>query len=113
MNREDKKRVINELIHTRGKLQRVRLELAMDGEDTGELEAKLEKLDSTIEEVRRALHERWQGRAAEVQKGLKLANRRVQSRVRDIEKQVRRAERLVALLGDVEEIVGKVRGILP
>lgn len=113
MNREDKKRIINELVDTRGKLQRVQFELALEGEDTRELEGKLKKLDSAIDEIRRALHENWQGRAGKVEKGLKLANRRVQSRIRDIRKRVKRAERVVALLGDVEEIIGKVRGIIP
>lgn len=113
MNREDKTRIINELINTRGKLQRAQLELALEGEDTRELDDKLEDLDAAVAEIRRALHERWQGRARELEQDLKLANRRAQGRIRDIRKRVKRAERVVALVGDVEEIIGKVRGMLP
>jgi len=113
MNKQDKKRIVAELIETRGKLQRAQLELALDGEDTSALEARQAELDATIDEIRRALHRDWRGRASAVEAELNKANRRVQRRVRDIEKNVRRAERIVSLLGDVEEIIGKVSAILP
>ncbi len=113
MNREEKKRIVSELINTRGKLQRIQIDLVLDGEDTAELQKKERKLDKAIDDMRRALHENWQGRASEVERALKLANKRVQGRIRDINNRVKRAERLVALLGDVEEVIGKVRAVLP
>lgn len=113
MDRESKKRIIDELIETRSKLQRVQFRLALEGEDTRELDGKLDKLDSAIAAMRRDLHERWQGKAGTVESELKRANRRVQRRIRDINKGVKRAERAVALLGDVEEIIGKIRNIVP
>ena len=112
MNREEKKRIVGQLIETRGKLQRAQLELALDGEDTEELQARLDELDATIDALRRALHERWQGRARTIEQDLRQANRRVQGRIRDIRKRIRRAERVVALLGDVDEIIAKVTRVL-
>lgn len=113
MNRDDKKRIIAELIDTRGKLQRLQLNLALDGTDTTDLDAKQHELDQAIDDIRRKLHESWQERASDIQEQLRRSKRRVQRRIRDINQHVSRAQRLVDLLGDIEEIIGIVRKILP
>ena len=112
MNSEDKMAIINELINMRSKLLKTSLTMKLSGEDTVPLEQAEQALEDNIHALRSALHRDWHGAADEVLQEMKNASRRVQSRIRDIDRDIKRAEKVVEILGQVEELMLKIAPLL-
>lgn len=112
MERKERMRVISDLIAIRGDLQRAELALALDGEETAELRARERDLDAEINQLRRALHEDWQGLADSATEELAAAGR-ARERVEAIDDSVARAEAVMDLVGEVDAVIERVRGLVP
>ncbi|MFO7857456.1 MAG: hypothetical protein R6V11_00875 [Ectothiorhodospiraceae bacterium] len=113
MERKERMRVISDLIAIRGDLQRAELALALDGEETAELRARERDLDAEINQLRRALHEDWQGLADSATEELAAAAGRARERVEAIDDSVARAEAVMDLVGEVDAVIERVRGLVP
>lgn len=112
MNDDDKIAIINALINMRSKVLQASMTMKLNGEDTIDLDAAEQKLEEKIQSLRSAIHQDWQGAAAEVRRELTNAGARVQRRIRDIEHDIKRAEKAVQILGQVEGVLAKLAPLL-
>ncbi|MBK9130142.1 MAG: hypothetical protein IPM20_00660 [Gammaproteobacteria bacterium] len=112
MGNDDKVNIISGLITLRGKLLGASLKMKLKGEDTTELEKSEQLLEEKVQELRSELHRTWQGSADDMLGELAATNRRIQSRIRDLERDEKRAEKAVEILGQVEGLVGKIASLL-
>ncbi|MEJ2345020.1 MAG: hypothetical protein P8076_03200 [Gammaproteobacteria bacterium] len=112
MTDDDKLAIINELIRMRSKVLQASMTMKLNGEDATDLETAEQKLEDEIQTLRTALQQDWQGAAAEVRRELSNAGARVQRRIRDIEHDIKRAEKAVEVLGQVEGVLAKLAPLL-
>jgi ABC-type transporter Mla subunit MlaD len=112
MNDDDKLAIINELIKMRSKVLQASMTMKLNGEDATALETAEQKLEEKVQALRSALHQDWQGAAQEVRRELTNAKARVQRRIRDIEHDIKRAEKAVEILGQVEGVLTKLAPLL-
>jgi predicted nucleic acid-binding Zn-ribbon protein len=83
--------------------------LEAKNEDASNLEQKKTSLGNEIHKLRKDLHKSWQGRAVSVQKSLSAINTEVQRAIRDIEKDVNTAGKIVKIIGKVDDIVDEIK----
>jgi hypothetical protein len=112
MTMKEKLALLRQLNATRSKTLHLELELEAHEEDATAVVVAKAKLDKQIEVLRKALHGEWQGRAAQIQDELSAANGRLQATIRDIEKDMNRAEKIVKAVGQVDDIIAKAKALL-
>jgi len=112
MHNHDKIAIIDDLISMRGKVLKSALTLKLSDGDSAPLDEAEQKLEAKVQELRAALQRQWQGEADEVRRELRNAGKRVQRRITDIDKNIKRAEKAVEILGQVEGLLAKIASLV-
>jgi DNA repair exonuclease SbcCD ATPase subunit len=104
--------LLRRLNSARSKALHLELELASHEEDATAVTKAKQKLDEQIEALRKQLHDDWRGKAAQVETDLAGAVSKLQAAIRDVEKDVDRAQKVVKAVGFIDEMVDKAKGLL-
>jgi len=94
MNTEDKLELLRYLIFIRGKIQHLSMELLVQGQDTGEVDAREKKLAVQIDTLRGQVMDDWSADAAQVMSDLRALNEQVQTAIRDLRASTDKAEKI-------------------
>ena len=104
---------MNFLIFLRGKIEGLSFDLLIEGEDTTELDSAQGRLDRVIRDLRRSLMENWRRSAATTLADLRRANRNIQDNIRELKEDMSKLQKVVNIIGKVDDVVGLARGLLP
>lgn len=112
MNTNEKFELLKYLIFLRGKLQRLTIELMIEGEDTTEVEAAEKKLAVQIDALRANLMQQWQGDADDIMAELRGLNEKAQDKIRQMREATNKADKVSDVVGILDKGLKLVSGIL-
>ena len=115
MNLRDKVDLYNLLLSALSKGVKLAAILSEQGkqDDRARVEKKNNTLAGRAADLRRGIQREWNGRAAAIADEIRSHNRRLQDQIREIERELQNAERIVKALGyldDVIAIAGRLLG---
>jgi hypothetical protein len=114
MNLKDKVDLYNLMLAGLSKGVKLAAVLAQHGDDESRqlIEAKNEQLAKQAASLRKGIQLKWNGRATELREQIRSHNTRLQDQIRDIEKQIKTAERVVKALGYIDDLIALARKLL-
>ncbi len=106
--------VINAMIVALGKVTNVeiRMRLAGENEQADELASKSRQLRQAIDRLRGQVADEWTVDAVELHDALRRANSRVQDRIRQIKKQIDIADSAIKVIGQIDEALAFLKGVV-
>lgn len=111
---DTKIRLIKQMIQSLGKLVDLEAKLRDNGDtaQADEVDAKYQKLRDAIDDLRGQVATEWTASAAAIEEELKKHNAKVQATIRRIEKNINTANNVVKILGQVDEAINAVAGLI-
>lgn len=113
MTRREQRALLRRLLQTYTKTVDLEGALRLRGEKAhaARVAERVPALRREVDRLRRDMWHRWRGGAARLDETLRAENARLQAAIRDIERDVRTAERVARAIGIVEEVLSLVRKI--
>ena len=111
MKTNDKLELLSYLIFIRGKLQRLSIELLIEGQDTSKVDKAEKKLAKQIDTLRSSMMQRWHGDANEIMAELRTLNDRAQGKIREMRNAINKAEKVsevVKILDDGLNLISRI-----
>lgn len=105
---------ITELNSVHGKLTNaeLRLKLARKNEEARQLGDKAEELRKQIDKLRGEAADKWVQQAQALAADVRKHNAQVEGYIQDIQKSIETAQNVVKLIGAVDDVIGKVKGVV-
>ena len=113
-NQTQKKALIDRLMATKRKAQRLSVSLAFQGkpQEATQLRRRATRLAVQIDDLLVAVLEQWAGNANTTLNEMKATNRRLQDAIRDIRRKRKVADRVVKALEQVDKAIEVARAVL-
>ena len=107
--------LIARMISSLGELTNVeaRLRLAGDTALANGIGEKHDELREVIDTLRAEVADEWTADAAEIGEEISKANAKVQASIRDIQKRINVAENVVKIIGQIDNAVAAIKGLVP
>jgi len=112
MKKNEKLELLNYLIFIRGKLQRLSIELLVDGEDTSKVDAAEKKLAAQIDKLRSNLMQQWQGNAQNILTELRDLNQKAQGKIREMRNATNKADKVSEVVSILDKGLKLVSDLL-
>ena len=111
MTRRDQRLLLRRVLQTYTKTVDLEGALLLKGETelAATVASRANALRREVDRLRRAMWSRWSGSAARVDEALRARNARLQATIRDIERDVRTADRVVRAVAIVAEVLTLTR----
>lgn len=117
MNDEIEARInlITRMITSLGKLSNIEARLRWSGDTTSadQIKVKHDELRDQIDILRGRVADQWTKGTAQIEEGIRKANTRVQTSIRDIQRNIKVAENVVKVIGQVNDAIVAVKGLIP
>lgn len=113
MKRKDTKAILQQLLRTHSKAVDLEFELLLQGK-TAEADDVLNAnndLNHEINRLRKKSWKEWTGSAAAIQAEIVAANNGLQGAIRDIEKKIKVAQRVVKAIGYIDDVAARAAKI--
>ena len=112
---DNKLALLAEMNASYGELTNTRLRLRQDGKDdeAQQIQERRTKLRAEIDRIRGKVAEEWAAKADALAADLKAYNETVQGYINDLKNNIETAQNVVKLVGAVDDLVGRVRSVIP
>jgi len=112
---EAKINLITRMITSLGKLSNIEARLRWKGDTTAadQIKAKHDALRDQIDILRGRVVDQWTKGIAQVEEGIREANTKVQASIRSIQKDINVAGNVVKVIGQVDDAIVAIKGLLP
>ena len=106
--------LITSMITSLGKLTNVeaRLRFAGDAAQADQVKEKHDELREAIDTLRGKVADQWTADAAQIEEEIRKRNAKVQASIRNIQKKINIAENVVKILGQVDDAIAAVAGLV-
>ena len=111
---EAKLDVLTAMNTTLGKLTNVQIRLKLAGEDdlAEQMNTKRKALLKEIETLQGRIAEQWTVKAETIAENLRVANGKVQARIRSIQKRVHVADNAIKIIGQIDDAIDFVKTVV-
>ena len=112
---DNKLDLLAEMNASYGELTSTRLQLRLDGKDdeAQQIQERRTKLRAEIDRIRGKAAEDWAAKADALAADVKAHNETVQGYINDIKNNIETAQNVVKLVGAVDDLVSRVRSVIP
>lgn len=114
LNQEQQRIIIRNILNTYSKAIDLELLFWINGQSAEALKIKVkaDKLDDTIIKLRDTNWSVWSGNATTIEQKIKKNNTNLQSAIRDIQNDIKIAERTVKAIGYIDDVISIAAGLL-